>query len=59
MQNTINAHYTIYMNSPEKALKGNLQKAMGYCQDQVHSDHMALGTFKQEAGPHERWPKSL
>jgi hypothetical protein len=35
-----------------------LQQVKGECLDRVHSDQMALRTFRWEAGPRERWTKT-
>ncbi len=49
----------IYAISPKKTLNGNCSKDKGDCSDCVHSDQKALVMAKQEAGPHERWPRML
>jgi hypothetical protein len=38
---------------------GTLRKDKGDCSDCVHSDQKVLVISKQEAGPHERWPRML
>jgi hypothetical protein len=47
------------VNRPKKAHKGKTSKAKGDCPNRVHSDKMVLGTVRQEAGHHERWPRTL
>jgi hypothetical protein len=59
IQYTTNAQYTMYVNHPEKTLKGNFATSDGECPDQVHSDQMVFRTVRREAGPHERQPKTL
>jgi hypothetical protein len=38
---------------------GKFHLAKGDCSDQVHLDQMVLRTVRQEAGPRERWSKTL
>jgi hypothetical protein len=47
------------MTNPKKTLKGKTAQSQGDSPDQVHSDQMVLGTVRQEAGPHERWQKTI
>jgi hypothetical protein len=56
---TINAQYKIYVKCPKRLSRGILQQAKGDCPDRVHSDHMVLGTVRQEAEPCEREAKAL
>ncbi len=47
------------MNRPKKAHNSKASKAKGNCLNLVHSDKMVLGTVRQEAGHHKRWPRTL
>ncbi len=58
-KHTINAQYTIHMNSPKKTLKGKFAKSQRYCPNWAHSDQMVLRPVGLEAGSRDRQSKAL
>ncbi len=49
----------LYVHHPKKTHEGEFTASQEDCLDPVHSGRMVLGTVRQEAGAHERWPKGL